>query len=75
VEYITLYGIVFKDERRTSNIERPTSNEKRIFNTELFWFHFSRFDVRDEHFGGCFRFFFIAHSKFDVGRSMLDVHF
>jgi hypothetical protein len=28
------YGIVLKDERRTSNIERPTSNEKRISNTE-----------------------------------------
>jgi|GEM_PF-3156996 len=28
------YGIVLKDERRTSNIERPTSNEKRISNTD-----------------------------------------
>gem|GEM_PF-5964091 len=28
------YGIVLKDERRTSNIERPTSNEKRISNNE-----------------------------------------
>ena len=28
------YGIVLKDEHRTSNVERPTSNEKRISNTE-----------------------------------------
>ena len=28
------YGIVLKDERRTSNIERPTSNEKQTSNTE-----------------------------------------
>jgi len=28
------YGIILKDERRTSNIERPTSNEKRISNTD-----------------------------------------
>jgi hypothetical protein len=27
-------GIVLKDERRTSNIERPTSNKKRISDTE-----------------------------------------
>jgi len=28
------YGVVLKDERRTSNIERPTSNEKQTSNTE-----------------------------------------
>jgi len=28
------YRIVLKDERRTSNIERPTSKEKGISNTE-----------------------------------------
>ena len=28
------YGVVLKDERPTSNIERPTSNEKQISNTE-----------------------------------------
>ena len=31
------YGVVWKDERRTFNIERPTSNEKQISNTELWW--------------------------------------
>ncbi len=29
-----LYKVVLKDERRTSNIERPTSNEKQTSNTE-----------------------------------------
>jgi len=59
------YGIVLKDERRTSNIERPTSNEKRISNTDsavvakatmaksahsrVFLFLFSRFDTRNEN--------------------------
>ena len=47
------YGVVLKDERRTSNIERPTSNEKintqyRRFN-KLFLFLFSRFDTRNEN--------------------------
>jgi len=28
------YGVVLKDERRTWNIERPTSNEKQASNTE-----------------------------------------
>ena len=28
------YKVVLKDERRTSNIERPTSNEKQTSNTE-----------------------------------------
>jgi hypothetical protein len=37
------YGVVLKDERRTSNIERPTSNEKtnieyRTFNGYFFFF-------------------------------------
>ena len=54
-------GVVFKDERRTSNIERPTSNEKPMSNFEwLFAFLFSppgrrplraggRFDTRNEN--------------------------
>ncbi len=37
------YGVVLEDERRTSNIERPTSNEKtniqyRIFNDYFYFF-------------------------------------
>ncbi len=28
------YGVVLKDERLTSNIERPTSNKKQTSNTE-----------------------------------------
>ena len=37
------YGVVLKDERRTSNIERPTSNEKtntqyRTFNSYFCFF-------------------------------------
>ncbi len=37
------YGVVLKDERRTSNIERPTSNENtntqyRTFNSYFFFF-------------------------------------
>jgi len=28
------YGVGLKDERPTSNIERPTSNEKQTFDTE-----------------------------------------
>ena len=45
------YGVVLKDERRTSNIERPTSNKKtttqhRTFNHVKVWFRFSGFDIR-----------------------------
>jgi len=48
------YGVVLKDERRTSNIERPTSNEKiniqyRTSNHAKAWFLFSRFDTRNEN--------------------------
>jgi len=42
-----------KDERRTSNIERPTSNEKaniqyRTFDHALAWFLFCPFDSLNE---------------------------
>ena len=48
------YGVVLKDERPTSNIERPTSNEKtniqyRTFNHAKAWFLLSRFDTRNEN--------------------------
>jgi hypothetical protein len=48
------YGVVLKDERRTSNIERPTSNKKtniqyRTFNHAKAWFLFSRFDTHNEN--------------------------
>jgi len=47
-------GVVLKDERPTSNIERPTSNKKtniqyRTFNHAKAWFLFSRFDTRNEN--------------------------
>jgi hypothetical protein len=42
-------GKDLKDERPTSNIERPTSNEKTI-NTELFMFLISCFDACDKDF-------------------------
>ncbi len=48
------YGVVLKDERPTSNIERTTSNEKAniqylTFNHAKAWFLFSRFDTRNEN--------------------------
>ena len=52
------YGIILKDERRTSNIERPTSNEKRISNTE----HSTAISVSSS--------FPIQHSMLDVRCSM-----
>ena len=55
------YGVVLKDERRTSNIERPTSNEKT--------------NIQYRTFNSYFCFFIFSHSTFDVGRSMFDVHF
>ncbi len=44
-----LYKVVLKDERRTSNIERPTSNEKQTSNTEhsTIWQLFN--DLYDSH--------------------------
>jgi len=53
--------VVLKDEHRTSNIERPTSNEKNKHQYRTFNSYF------------CFFIFF--HSTFDVGRSMFDVHY
>ncbi len=43
------YKVVLKDERRTSNIERPTSNEKQTSNTEhsTIWQLFN--DLYDSH--------------------------
>ena len=62
------YGVVLKDERPTSNIERPTSNEKNKHQmrnkgseVQSCWFCLPAS-------------FFSFHSKFDVGRSMFDVH-
>jgi hypothetical protein len=46
------YGVILKDERRTSNIERPTSNEKQTPNTEhstAISGFFSRFNTRNEN--------------------------
>jgi hypothetical protein len=46
------YGLVSKDERRTSNTERPTPNENKdqLPNIEhLFLFLLSRFDTRNEN--------------------------
>jgi len=43
---------------------------KKDVQYQIFLFYFSRFDARDENLVGCFCFFFIAHSKFDVGRSL-----
>jgi hypothetical protein len=54
------YGGVLKDERPTSNIERPTSNE--------------RTNIQYRTFNGYFCFLICPHSTFDVGRSMFDVH-
>jgi len=42
------YGFVLKGERRTLNIERPTSNEKQTSNNEILALAFvfdSTFDV------------------------------
>ena len=48
-------NIEWKDERPTSNIERPTSNETP--NIELlFLFLFSRFDTRNKNFNQFFCF-------------------
>ena len=55
------YVVVLKDEHRTSNIERPTSNEKT--------------KTQYRTFNSYFCFFIFSHSKFDVGRSMFDVHY
>jgi len=46
------YGVGLKDERPTSNIERPAPNENKyqIPNIQqLFPFLFSRFDTRNEN--------------------------
>ena len=46
----------YKDERPTSNIERPMLNENK------------------KPIPNYFCFFILLNSKFDVGRSMFDVH-
>ncbi len=48
------YGVVLKDERPTSNIERPTSNKKtniqyRTFNHANAGLLFSRFGTRNKN--------------------------
>ena len=45
------HGIVLKDERRTSNVQRRMKNEYPIPNIQrLFLFLFSRFDTHNENF-------------------------
>jgi len=68
--------MIFKDERRTSNVQHRTSNEI-ILETVSWW----KTRVVDTgitraavvHYRG--RFLRAANSKLDVERSMLDVHF
>jgi len=61
--------MLYKDERPTSNIERPMSNET---NTELFLIlHLFKLKNLAASYGECARY---CGSKFDVGRSMFDVH-
>ncbi len=56
------YAVVLKDERRTSNIERPTSNEKQKLNAE----HLTAISVSSS-FPIKSRFY--RDWTFDVGRS------
>jgi len=85
------YGVVLKDERRTSNIERPTSNKKtniqyRTFNdyffsavlilvTKILINSSVSCKISSNSSGFKLCFFMFFHSTFDVGRSMFDVHF
>ena len=73
-----------KDERPTSNIERPTSNERQTFNTEHSIAVSSSFSELIPSNDGFRRvnlpsaeppdLLVFSHSTFDVGRSMFDVH-
>jgi len=68
--------MIFKDERRTSNIQHRTSNEI-ILEPVLQWK--TRVVVTGTTHAAVVlyrgRFLRAANSKLDVGRSMLDVHF
>jgi len=73
-----LQGIL-KDERRTSNIERSTSNENVISNTDHSTFIFVSFHPFTEYSRSLFHrlevcFFIFSYSTFNVGRSMFNVH-
>jgi len=57
------YGGVLKNERPTSNIERPTLNRRQKSRPTI-----------QSRLGGISLSFPIPHSMFDVGRSMFDVH-
>ena len=68
--------MIFKDERRTSNVQHRTSNEiilepVSLRKTVVVYTGITHTAV--VHHRG--RFLRAANSKLDVGRSMLDVHF
>jgi hypothetical protein len=72
------YGVVLKDERRTSNIERPTSNENtntqyRTFNSYFFFFSAVLILVTKILINSSVHMF--VSSSFPIQRSMFDVHF
>jgi len=72
-------GIFFKKEHPTSNIEHPTSNEKikNLVSPINRDFHFAPAGCgeRTRYSGSILMSVSSSfHSKFDVGRSMFDVH-
>ena len=71
--------MILKDERPTSNIERPTSNEnkKPIPNRNSERIPRGLSKIPCSKLRGIFNYFcfyIFSNSKFDVGRSMFDVH-
>ena len=67
--------MIFKDERRTSNIQHRTSNE--IILETVSWWKTRAVVTESMRAADIYyprRFLRAANSKLDVGRSMLDVH-